>query len=528
MAHFSDRKRIALILHGLLHGKGGIERLGAGLASYLAAQGHEVTVLAQDGEGAAAFLLDARVRLVRTRLVDTATSRRQLRELLTCLNPDVCVAFFSWDAMLDWTVILHGTGIPLLLSERTNPQLLENERWNRADRLTALSGADNIHLLLHTYKASLPTYMQQRVCVIPNGVELPRHLPLHRDRPPIIMGMGRLIASKNYALLLEAFALLTQEHPEWTLTIHGEGPERPRLEKWVRFHGLEKKINLPGITDDTMTALMNAALFCHPSAQEGFPTAVLEAFAAALPVVGLAQCPGVKEIVTSGTGILVQEARAESLAAALRILIDDAALRHRLGTAARSWATCFDQQQIFQQWEALLLRCATCKGMTVMQKKIEESPEAMLQRRLDALLSLEQIHSSYPRMPRLPLDVFPVPGCSPEDYPCAPEEATSPDLKLHTLPAMEACFITVCVKLIEDSGLFDVEWYRQTYNKSRQEIMPPVEHYLRLGAAKGYEPNPTFNGAQYRRQRMGRHEDGLNPLVHYILNSKANPSEMQG
>lgn len=526
MTHCSDRKSIALILHGLLHGKGGIERLGAGLASYLAAQGHEVTVLAQDGEGAAAFPLDARVRLVRTRLVDTATSRRQLRELLTCLNPDVCVAFFSWEAMLDWTVILHGTGIPLLLSERTNPQLLENERWNRADRLTALSGADNIHLLLHTYKASLPMYLQQRVSVIPNSVEIPRHPPLNRDRPPTIMGIGRLIASKNYALLLEAFALLTQEHPEWTLTIHGDGPERPRLEKWVRFYGLEKKISLPGLTNDTNAALMDAAFFCHPSTQEGFPTAVLEAFAAALPVVGMAQCPGVNEIVTPETGILVKEAQAESLVAALRILVDDAALRQRMGTAARNRATSFDQRKIFQQWEALLLRCANRKGMTVMQKKPEESPEAMLHRRLDALLSLEQIHSSYPRMPRLPLDVFPVPGCNPEDYPCAPEETGGPDLKLHTLPAMEACFITVCVKLIEDSGLFDVAWYRQTYGKGRQEIMPPIEHYLRLGAAKGYEPNPAFNGAQYRQQHMGRHEDGLNPLVHYILYGETSPSDM--
>ena len=56
--------------------------------------------------------------------------------------------------------------------------------------------------------------------------------------------------------------------------------------------------------------------------------------------------------------------------------------------------------------------------------------------------------------------------------------------------------------------------------------MPPIEHYLRLGAAKGYEPNPAFNGAQYRQQHMGRHEDGLNPLVHYILYGETSPSDM--
>ena len=192
------------------------------------------------------------------------------------------------------------------------------------------------------------------------------------------------------------------------LTDQDGGPERPRREKGWRFDGLEKKTRLPVLTNDTNAALMDAAFFCHPSTQEGVPTAVLEAFAAALPVVGMAQCPGVNEIVTPETGLLVQEAQAESLVAALPIPVDDAALRQRMGTAARNRATSFDQRKIFQQWEALLLRCSNRKGMTVMQKKPEESPEAMLHRRPDAPLTLEQIQSTYPTLQRPQIDLLPV------------------------------------------------------------------------------------------------------------------------
>jgi peptidoglycan/xylan/chitin deacetylase (PgdA/CDA1 family) len=68
---------------------------------------------------------------------------------------------------------------------------------------------------------------------------------------------------------------------------------------------------------------------------------------------------------------------------------------------------------------------------------------------------------------------------------------------------------------IFQSGLFDWDWYRERYVRG-PEIMDPLEHYVRFGAAKGYWPNPAFNTNEYRNRRMDPH-DATNPLAHSIL-----------
>lgn len=56
------------------------------------------------------------------------------------------------------------------------------------------------------------------------------------------------------------------------------------------------------------------------------------------------------------------------------------------------------------------------------------------------------------------------------------------------------------IKLVRDSGLFDEAWYQRTYSDAAGE--EPIEHYLREGAAKGYDPNPLFRTVYYARQMM--------------------------
>lgn len=59
-------------------------------------------------------------------------------------------------------------------------------------------------------------------------------------------------------------------------------------------------------------------------------------------------------------------------------------------------------------------------------------------------------------------------------------------------------------KLLRGSGLFDAEWYRERYARPDEPIEDPVDHYLRLGAARGYDPHPLFQSAFYVRQMLAR------------------------
>jgi hypothetical protein len=88
---------------------------------------------------------------------------------------------------------------------------------------------------------------------------------------------------------------------------------------------------------------------------EGFGMVVPEAFQFALPVVGFAACPGVNALVKDGeNGLLVDEMTPEALAAGLARLMEDAALRARLGQAGKASLAELAPERVYQAWDALL------------------------------------------------------------------------------------------------------------------------------------------------------------------------------
>src|SRR5690606_18267801 len=68
-------------------------------------------------------------------------------------------------------------------------------------------------------------------------------------RPDLIVAVGRLSPEKDFASLIAAFAVLRDER-KLHLTILGEGPERPALERLVRVLDLEGSVSMPGFADD--------------------------------------------------------------------------------------------------------------------------------------------------------------------------------------------------------------------------------------------------------------------------------------
>lgn len=80
------------------------------------------------------------------------------------------------------------------------------------------------------------------------------------------------------------------------------------------------------------------------------------------------------------------------------------------------------------------------------------------------------------------------------------------------------------VKLIEESGLFDAEWYKARYpdlNASRKTRNNPALHYYLFGGFEARDPSEKFNSGWYLEQNPDIIEEGLNPLVHYLLHGKA-------
>jgi glycosyltransferase involved in cell wall biosynthesis len=153
--------------------------------------------------------------------------------------------------------------------------------------------------------------------VVPNGVDVPAAVGEEAD-PPEILFAGRLSREKGILELVEA----AKGHE---LVVAGDGPERanvPQARGWVPRAELERLYD-------------RAAVVACPSHREGFGLACAEAMAHGRPVVASA-VGGLRDLVVDGeTGLLIPPRDVTALREALERLLADAALRGRLGAAAR-------------------------------------------------------------------------------------------------------------------------------------------------------------------------------------------------
>ena len=361
-----------LIVATVLSRKGGTQYIALRLAQELRKRGHLITIAHDITEQSFAYSIPDGCNLLGYNRSDKQANIAELRNILKAASFDVCISMQSSREHLFWAVVLLGSGIPFIYSERTSPYIMTSpERWNSAGRNAALSGADLIHLLLPEYKSTIPECFQHRVRII--GNPLPEKISsLARPDIPVnerfsIISLGRLVANKQPLWLAKAFSCLHQEFPQWDLHFWGEGPERPVLEDFITRQKLDGRVFVHGNTDDALGVCSAGHIFCSASHHEGFPNAVLEAMACGLPLVGLASCTGINSLIHHGiNGLLSPDDNIATLSKTLAELMREPELRAAYGIASQKFAEEYSCDRIFDQWEALLLEAAACRGHTVM------------------------------------------------------------------------------------------------------------------------------------------------------------------
>ncbi|SPF05005.1 glycosyltransferase family 4 protein [Streptomyces sp. MA5143a] len=224
----------------------------------------------------------------------------------------------------------------------------QNEAIARLDAFVTVSARDAAD-----HRHRLPG-LRTRITDIANAAPRPRAEPSDL-RAPLVVAAGRLVPVKRYDLLVEAFAKVVAERPEWRLRIHGQGPERANLRAAVAAHGLNDHVFLMGPHTTLETEWAKASVAVVSSAWESFGMTILEAMHAGVPVVAT-DCPhGPGEIITDGSdGLLVPPGDPDALATGLLRLINDPGLRHTLGTAARTTVQRYEPATIADRYERLI------------------------------------------------------------------------------------------------------------------------------------------------------------------------------
>lgn len=156
-------------------------------------------------------------------------------------------------------------------------------------------------------------------------------LPAEYAKTKSILYAGTLNQRKGYADLINAFARIATQYPDWSIVLAGNG-EVEQARELATSLGIEKQVILLGWVsgESKDKAYKQASVFCLPSYAEGFPMAVLDAWAYGLPVI-TTPVGGIPDIAKDGENLLLfNPGDIDALAKHLERMINDEALRAKL------------------------------------------------------------------------------------------------------------------------------------------------------------------------------------------------------
>ncbi|QXT39456.1 glycosyltransferase [Gymnodinialimonas ceratoperidinii] len=263
-------------------------------------------------------------------------------------RPDVCISFLARANIIN-VMLARRFRHKAIISERVNtsshiaasraePVLARIIRtlYPRADRVLAVSAgvADDLVTRFGVRR--------QKISVIGNPVDGDRLIAMAKEEPGIdlpddfFVGIGRLVANKNFALLLDAYA---RSETTSSLVILGQGPDLDSLRDQARGLGIEDRVIFAGFVRNPYPIVARARALVSASRAEGFPNTLVEAISLGCPVIAT-DCPsGPADVLGSDVarawpwpedahGLLIPMEDVDAMAAAIRALDDDTVRRN--------------------------------------------------------------------------------------------------------------------------------------------------------------------------------------------------------
>ncbi|MGH7540658.1 MAG: glycosyltransferase family 4 protein [Gemmatimonadota bacterium] len=205
---------------------------------------------------------------------------------------------------------------------------------------------------------------RSRVDIVPPGIDHERYRPgpaEGRFERPTLVYVGRLKRYKALDVVLRALVGVAERVPAARLVAAGRGDDRTRLERIARALGVADRVEFLGYVDEVrkVQLLQRAWVSVYPSPKEGWGLVNVEAAACGTPVVA-SDSPGLRESIRPGeSGFLVPHRDAEAWAGRLVALLEDAALRRRIGEAGIRHAAGFSWEHTTERTERFLRRALT-------------------------------------------------------------------------------------------------------------------------------------------------------------------------
>jgi len=265
----------------------------------------------------------------------------------------------------------HGYEVEMLAGLPLRRRLFRRAAYAMADAVFAVTQE------LRSYHACQAWFSEDRIRVLPNGVDVQRIAPGPEERAGIRQNLGlpatalvvgtvsRMVPIKDHPTLFRAAELLASAGVPIHLLLVGSGPELARHREAVAASPLlNGRVTFLGAVPNVTEALQAMDVFVLPSLAEGMSNTLLEAMAAGLPVIAT-RVGGNPELVEDGrSGWLFQPGDVSDLAARLERLAFDAGLRSALGQAARHRAVSqFSLEDMVARYSDLYVELARRRGI---------------------------------------------------------------------------------------------------------------------------------------------------------------------
>lgn len=280
-----------------------------------------------------------------------------LKDVLQTVQPNVIVSFQP--AASKMLLCDLQTKIPVITMSHGDPE--DYFHTYPKEEIPALEKSAVCQVLLPSFEQHLKSHLPNvKTVVIGNAIpqyDVQADLRAKKDTYKILF-VGRL--SKNHKrphLLIEAFAGLADEFPNWNVELWGAEDGKAyykELQLLIKKHHLENRVFLKGATNDVPSVLQQGDIFAFPSAYEGFSLALGEAMSMGLPSIAYNSCESVRGMVKNGdAGILCTDGIIP-FQTELKNLMEQRQLRITIGNQAHISMKGFSPKFIWDTWEHLL------------------------------------------------------------------------------------------------------------------------------------------------------------------------------
>lgn len=197
-------------------------------------------------------------------------------------------------------------------------------------------------------------YKGKNAIVIPNFYDEIKEIPQVEKKNQVI-ALGRLSNVKGYDILIDAWEMIGEKAPGWTLEIYGNGENHAKLTQQIENKNLSHTVHLNPATDKVNEKLSESAFYAMSSHSETFPMVLLEAMLNGLPTVSFDVPTGPASILTDGEdSILVKADDVKTFAEKMLLLIQDEALRISMGKQAKNNVERFNPKLVMGLWHNLI------------------------------------------------------------------------------------------------------------------------------------------------------------------------------